>query len=192
MSDEAPDRSLDQRVRGRLRQLRTERGLTLQQVAKAANLNVSTLSRLESGKRRLAIDHLPGLAAALGATVDELLGPAVAPDPRVRSRPRTRKGLTLWPLTQRVPAAGLQAYKVRIHASRDTPPDPLPVHEGHDWMYVLDGRMRLLLGEQDLVIEPEEAVEFSTLTPHWFGALDGPVEVLGIFGPQGERIHFRR
>lgn len=191
MTDESPDVSLDQRVRGRLRQLRVERGLTLQQVAERANVDVSTLSRLESGKRRLAIDHLPGLASALGVTVDELLGPAVTPDPRVRRRPQTHDGLTLWPLTHQGPAAGLHAYKCRIHASRTTPPDPLPVHEGHDWMYVLDGQMRLLLGEQDLRIQPGEAVEFSTLTPHWFGTVGGPVDVLAVLSPQGERIHLR-
>lgn len=100
-------------------------------------------------------------------------------------------GLTVWPLTHRGPTADLHAYKCRIDASRDTPPDPLPVHEGHDWMYVLNGRMRLLLGEDVLVIEPGEAVEFSTLTPHWFGAIEGPVELLAIFGSQGERIHLR-
>jgi quercetin dioxygenase-like cupin family protein len=65
----------------------------------------------------------------------------------------------------------------------------LRVHDGHDWMYVLEGRMRLLLGEQDLVIEPGEAVEFSTWTPHWFGATDGPVELIAIFGTHGERAH---
>lgn len=182
---------LDERVRGRLRRLRQERGLTLQQVAVAASLDVSTLSRLESGKRRLAIDHLPGLAAALGVTVDELLGPAVAVDPRVHSEPRTFDDLTLWPLTHRGSAAGLHVHKCRIDARRSTPPDPLPVHEGHDWMYVLSGRMRLLLGTLDQVIEPGETVEFSTLTPHWFGAVDGPVELLAIFSPQGERVHLR-
>lgn len=173
------------------RQLRTEQGLTLQQVAGAASLDVSTLSRLESGKRRLAIDHLPGLATALGVSVDELLGAAKTPDPRVRREPHTGDGLTMWPLTHRGPAAGLHAYKCKVDASRNTPPDPLPVHEGNDWMYVLSGRMRLLLGDDDLVIEPGEAVEFSTLTPHWFGAIDGPVELVAIFGSQGERVHLR-
>ncbi len=185
---EAP---LDQRVRARLRQLRTERGLTLQQVAVAANLDVSTLSRLESGKRRLAIDHLPGLATALGVSVDDLLAAAVTPDPRVRREPQTGDGLTLWPLTHRGPAAGLHAYRCLVDASRDTPPDPLPVHEGHDWMYVLSGRLRLRLGDDDLIIEPGEAVEFSTLTPHWFGVVDGPVELVALFGAQGERLHLR-
>jgi transcriptional regulator with XRE-family HTH domain len=182
--------SVDARVRRRLRELRTGRGLTLEQVAARASIDVSTLSRLESGKRRLALDHIPGLAAALGVSADELLGSAPREDPRVRGRPVKRKGLTMWPLTRRGPAAGLQAYKIVVGADRNVPPEPpLPVHEGHDWLYVLSGRLRLLLGDDDLVIEPGEAVEFTTWTPHWFGAVDGPVELLAIFGPQGERVH---
>ena len=182
---------VDVRVRRRLRELRTERGMTLAQVAERASIDLSTLSRLEAGKRRLALDHIPGLAAALGVTADELLGSPPRQDPRVRARPIRRKGLTMWPLTRRGAASGLQAFKIRVDASRNTPPDELPVHEGHDWLYVLEGRLRLVLGEDDFTIEPGEAVEFTTWTPHWFGAVDGPVEVIGIFGPQGERIHLR-
>src|SRR4029450_2745776 len=168
---------MDARVRRRLRELRSERGLTLKQVAEQAHLDVSTLSRLETGKRRLALDHVPRLAAALGVSADDLLGVAPPPDPRVRGEPRTSDGLTLWPLTHRGAPGGLQAFKMILGARRRTPPAVLPVHEGYDWMYVLDGRMRLLLGDEDLVIEPGEAVEFSTLTPHWFGSVDGPVEL---------------
>jgi transcriptional regulator with XRE-family HTH domain len=184
-----PVEPIDARVRRRLRELRNERGLTLQQVAERANLDVSTLSRLEAGKRRLALDHLPGLAAALGVTADELLGAGPPADPRVRGEPRRSHGLTMWPLTLRGPAAGLHAYKVVVNAKRNRPPAELKVHEGHDWMYVLDGRLRLLLGDDDLTIEPGEAVEFSTWTPHWFGAIDGPVELIALFGEQGERVH---
>jgi transcriptional regulator with XRE-family HTH domain len=188
-TDSATD-GIDARVRLRLRQLRTEQGLTLQQVAERASIDVSTLSRLESGKRRLALDHLPGLAAALGVSTDELLGPPPSPDPRVRGRPRSREGLTMWPLS-RHGATGLRAYRVDISPERRTPPASLPVHEGYDWLYVLTGRLRLVLGDDDLAIEPGEAVEFSTWTPHWFGAVSGPVELLAIFGAQGERVHTR-
>lgn len=182
--------SIDERVRRRLRELRLELGLTLQQVSDLANVDISTLSRLESGKRRLALDHLPGLAAALGVTVDDLLGGAPASDPRVRGEPITRDGLTMWPLTNRA-SGGLRTFKIRITSKRRRPPAraSLRIHDGHDWMYVLDGRMRLVLGEQDLTVEPGEAVEFSTLTPHWFGAIDGPVELIAVFGPHGERTH---
>jgi len=180
---------IDDRVRRRLRELRTERGLTLQQVSERANIDVSTLSRLEAGKRRLALDHLPGLAGALGVSADELLGAAPPADPRVHAEPRHYQGMTLWPLTHRSVAGGMEAYKILIDAERHDPPDPLGVHEGYDWLYVLSGRLRLVLGSEDFVIEAGEAVEFSTWTPHWFGAADGPVELLGIFGPQGQRLH---
>lgn len=180
---------IDARVRRRLRELRTEQGLTLQQVSERAHIDISMLSRLESGKRRLALDHIPGLAAALGVSTDDLLGGAPPSDPRVRSQPVKRDGLTMWPLTNRGQANGLRAFKIRINAGRRKPPASLRVHDGHDWMYVIDGRLRLLLGEQDLVIEPGEAVEFSTGTPHWFGAVDGPVELIAVFGPHGEQTH---
>src|SRR5919112_3034849 len=156
------DEPVGERIRRRLRELRVERGLTLEAVASRASIDVSTLSRLESGKRRLALDHLPGLAAALGVSADELLSPPQRPDPRVRRPPQHRQGITMWPLTQHGPAGGPQAFKLRIDGERSVPPDPLHVHEGHDWIYVLSGRLRLLLGEDDLAIEPGEAVEFST------------------------------
>ena len=114
---------VDARVRRRLRELRAEQGLTLQQVAERANLDISTLSRLESGKRRLALDHLPGLAAALGVKADDLLGTAPAPDPRVRAKPVKMGAMTAWPLTNRGAAGGLQAFKLlvpRTPASRRT------------------------------------------------------------------------
>jgi transcriptional regulator with XRE-family HTH domain len=187
MQAKMPEEPVDARVRRRLRELRTTQGLTLGQVAERANIDLSTLSRLEAGKRRLALDHLPALAGALGVSVDELLGSRPPQDPRVRVEPRTYDGITMWPLTRRGPAAGLHAYKINL--TRTVPPDVLAVHEGHDWLYVLTGRLRLLLGEEDLTIEPGEAVEFTTWTPHWFGALDGPVELILLVGPQGERLH---
>ncbi len=183
---------IDTRVRRRLRELRTEQGLTLQQVSDRAHIDVSMLSRLESGKRRIALEHIPHLAAALGVSADDLLGGAPPADPRVRHRPATYDELTVWPLSNRGRSGGLSLVRVRISAKRRKPPPTLRVHDGHDWMYVVAGRMRLLLGEQDLVVEPGEAVEFSTLTPHWFGAVDGPVDVIAVFGPHGERTHLHQ
>lgn len=180
--------SVDLRVRRRLRELRTRQGLTLQDVADRARIDLSTLSRLESGKRRLALDHLPRLAEALSVSTDELLRAPEQPDPRVRGASQTHHGITYWPLTRHGPAAGLHAYKIRVGVRRRRPAE-LPVHEGHEWMYLLSGRLRLVLGDEDFLIEPGEAVEFSTWTPHWFGAVDGPAEAIMIFGARGERVH---
>lgn len=186
------EETVDTRVRKRLRELRMQRGLTLEDVASRSSIDVSTLSRLESGKRRLALDHLPRLAAALSVSTDELLRGREAEDPRVRGGSHTHHDVTYWPLTRHGPAGGLHAYKIRINARRHTPPPELPVHEGQDWIYVLSGRLRLILGDReegDFTIKPGEAVEFSTWTPHWFGAIDGPVEAITLFGAHGERLH---
>jgi quercetin dioxygenase-like cupin family protein len=70
-------------------------------------------------------------------------------------------------------------------------PEP-QTHAGYEWLYVLNGSLRLILGEQDLVLSPGEAAEFDTRLPHWFGSADGgPVELLSLFGRQGERAHVR-
>lgn len=182
---------IEARVRRRLRELRTQRGMTLEDVARAADIDISTLSRLESGKRRFALDHLPRLAAALSISTDELMRAPEAEDPRVRGSSHTRGGITYWPLTRGGPAGGLHTFKIRVSARRRTPPTELPVHDGQEWLYVLSGNLRLLLGDRDFTIKPGEAVEFSTWTPHWFGTVDGPVEAIAIFGPHGEKLHVR-
>lgn len=181
--------SVDETVRRRLKDLRTRQGLTLQDVAGRANIDVSTLSRLESGKRRLALDHLPRLAAALAVSTDELLREPESEDPRVRGSSHTRHGVTYWPLTREGAVGGRHTFKVRISTRRSTPPTELPTHEGQEWMYILSGRLRLVLGERDFIIKPGEAVQFSTWTPHWFGTVDGPVEAIMIFDVHGERLH---
>jgi transcriptional regulator with XRE-family HTH domain len=177
------------RVSGRLRALRTERGLTLAEVAERAGMDASTLSRLESGARRLTLDHLPVLARALGVRADDLLGAPPVEDPRVRTKPKIRDGMTFWELHRHPEGPAPHAFKIRLPADRREP--ILREHEGRDWVYVLSGRVRLVLGDEEYVLQPGEAVDFDTRTPHWIGVVDGPAEIMGIFGPQGEQVHVR-
>jgi transcriptional regulator with XRE-family HTH domain len=178
---------MEERVRGRLRELRRRRGLTLREVADRAGMAVSTLSRLETGARRLSLDHLPALARALDVTVDDLLAAPAPPDPRVRRAAVRRWGMTVWPLSHGTAEDGLQVYKLRIPARRRLP-EPRS-HPGHDWLFVLSGRLRLVLGEAEHVLEAGEAAEFDTRTPHAFTALDGPCELLSVLGVEGVRVH---
>jgi transcriptional regulator with XRE-family HTH domain len=186
-ASEGGDDDVQTRVRARLRTIRTDRGLTLADVAGRAGMDASTLSRLESGARRLTLDHLPVLARALGISVDDLLEARVREDPRVRSAPTTRDGVTFWPLSRHPSGGGHHAFKMLLPAGRA---EPMPrEHEGHDWVYVLSGRVRLVLGDEEFVLRPGEAAEFDTRTPHWMGTFDEPAEVVCLFGPSGERMH---
>ncbi|MFI0422754.1 XRE family transcriptional regulator [Spongiactinospora gelatinilytica] len=172
----------------RLRRIRTQRGVTLSALAEATGISKSTLSRLESGQRRPSLELLLPIAQAHQVPLDELVGAPEVGDPRVRARPVVRNGRTVLPLTTQ--PGPLQAWKSIIPATQN---EPRPVtHEGYEWMYVLSGRVRLIVADHDLIMGPGEAAEFDTRLPHWFGpAGDTPVEVLNLFGRQGERMHMR-
>jgi transcriptional regulator with XRE-family HTH domain len=172
----------------RLRRVREERGVTLAGLAEATGISKSTLSRLENGQRRPSLELLLPIAQSHQVPLDELVGAPEAVDPRVRFAPRQVHGRTVVPLT-RHPGA-LQAWKLVIPAEQD---EPHPrVHDGYEWLYVLSGRLRLVLADHDMVLGPGEAAEFDTRLPHWFGSAgEGPVEVLSLFGRQGERMHVR-
>lgn len=184
---------LDQVLDGvgpRLRALRRRREVTLAELAEVTGISESTLSRLESGERQPTLKLLLPLARAHGVPLDELVGAPAIGDPRVHIRPIHRHGMTFMPLSRR--PGGTHAFKLIIPGNlHGAEPDPQR-HEGHEWLYVLDGRLRLVLGDQDHVLTPGEAAEFDTHVPHWLGtATDTAAEVLILFGPQGERAHLR-
>jgi transcriptional regulator with XRE-family HTH domain len=171
----------------RLRRLRVRRGVTLTALAAKTGISKSTLSRLESGQRKPSLELLLPLAEAHHLPLDELVGAPRVGDPRVRATPRTRNGRLVFPLTQQT--SGMAVWKVVI------PPEPdrkLRTHTGYEWLYVISGEMRLILGEHDITMQPGEVAEFDTRLPHWFGpAGDEPVEILSVHGSQGQRPHVR-
>jgi transcriptional regulator with XRE-family HTH domain len=171
----------------RLKRLRTRRGVTLTALSATTGISKSTLSRLESGQRKPSLELLLPLAAVYQVPLDELVGAPEVGDPRIRLKPRVRNGRMVFPLTQQ--ASGLQVWKVIIPPERER---ELRTHEGHEWLYVLSGQMRLILGEHDITMGQGEVAEFDTRMPHWFGpADDQPVEILSVHGARGERMHVR-
>ncbi|MFD9424229.1 MULTISPECIES: helix-turn-helix domain-containing protein [unclassified Streptomyces] len=174
----------------RLRALRRERGITLADLASAIGVSESTLSRLENGQRRPSLELLLPLARTYDVPLDDLVGAPRTGDPRMYLKPVSRFGMTFVPLSRR--PGGVHAFKMIVPA-RPEPREPTPqTHEGFEWLYVLSGRLRLVIGERDLTLPPGEAAEFDTSVPHWLGSADGgAVELLILFGLQGVRAHVR-
>ena len=171
----------------RLRRIRELHHLKLTEAAEQTGISKSTLSRLENGQRRPSLDLLLPLSQLYRVPLDELVGAPEVGDPRIRLTPRTVNGRTVLPLTR---PGGLQAWKIVVPATQVTP--SLRSHDGFEWLYVLSGKMRLIIGDQDLVLGVGEAAEFDTQVPHWFGSTgDGPAEVLSVFGRPGERAPIR-
>ena len=179
--------ALDQ-VGPRLRQLRSHRGVTLTALAAETGISKSTLSRLENGQRRPTLELLLPLAQTYRVPLDDLVGAPDVGDPRIRLKPHQVNGRTVLPLTPQ--PSGVQAWKIVIPVTKIHP--ELKSHEGYEWMYVLSGRVRLILGDNDVVLTSGEVVEFDTRVPHWFGSTgDGPAEILSLLGRQGERMRLR-
>ncbi|GAA3006962.1 DNA-binding protein [Streptomyces fulvorobeus] len=172
----------------RLRDLRRRHGLTLAALAEQTGINESTLSRLEGGSRKPTLEMLLPLAEVYAVPLDELVGAPRTGDPRIHLKPVVRDGMTFVPLSR---PGGVQAHKLLIPPRPGTEPQ-LSTHEGFEWVYVLTGRLRLLLGEERVVLKPGEAAEFDTHVPHWLGPDDDrTVELLILFGAQGERAHLK-
>ncbi|MET8698785.1 helix-turn-helix domain-containing protein [Kitasatospora sp. NPDC004723] len=178
----------------RLRTAREQRGATLTDVSRATGISLSTLSRIETGRRKPTLEVLLRLAKAYGSSLDELAGiaPVAAGGPRIPVPQRAGGDKVVLPLTRYV--GGLHAHKHVLPAVDAPPARPRQVsHDGYEWLCVLYGRLWLALGEQDLVLSAGEVAEFDTRTAHGVANAGpgGPVEYLIMFGPQGERLRSR-
>ena len=176
---------VEQVVRSRLRTLRTTLGLSLDDLAERTNLSPSTISRIETGKRTISLDVLLPLATALQVDLDVLLDVRHDDDVVIRPVPDEAGARTTWMLSR--PTAATVAVKMRLEPTASVPEQR--VHPGHDWLFVLDGRVRLHLGDREVEVEAGEAAEFGTMTPHALVAVDGPVELIMIFDRDGHRAH---
>ena len=186
------DGDLDGLVRQRIRGLRVARGWSLDDLAARCYLSPSTLSRIETGHRRIALDQLAPIARALGTTLDQLVESADDDDVVIRPQRDAVRGVTAWMLTREPGPHGVTVAKMRI-----TKPEPrrgtdeLKVHPGKDWFTVLSGTVVLLLGERTILVEAGQAAEFSTMIPHAFGTHGGAAEILCIFDHDGQRTHLQ-
>jgi transcriptional regulator with XRE-family HTH domain len=172
-------------ARSRLRSMRTTLGYSLDELAERTNLSPSTISRIETGRRTLSLDVLVPLAGALQMSLDALFEAPTDDDVVIRPVAHSSGTRMTWPLSR--PDGRTVAVKMRLEAS-DTPPIQR-VHPGHDWFLVLEGRVRLWLGERQIDVGTGEAAEFATMDPHAFTALDGPAELIMVFDREGQRAH---
>jgi transcriptional regulator with XRE-family HTH domain len=184
MTQEDP---LDAVIRARIRGLREARGWSLDALAARCHLSASTLSRIETGHRRISIDQLVPIAQALGTSLDQLVEPVGSDDVVIRPRRDIGHDAVTWMLTRGDEPHGLDVAKMRIEVTR--PRSELRVHPGYEWFTVLSGTIRLQLGERVILVEAGQAAQFSTMAPHGITAKDSPAEIIVIFDRDGRRAH---
>jgi transcriptional regulator with XRE-family HTH domain len=188
MASKSATDDVEQVVRTRLRSLRTTLGLSLDELSKRTNVSASTISRIETGHRTISLDVLVPLARALQVDLDALLDVSGDDDVVIRPTPSRTGKRTTWMLSR--PTGNTIAVKTRLEPRRHI--DELRVHPGHDWFFVLSGRVRLRLGDRDIIVETGEAAEFNTMTPHAVSPDGEPTEIIQIFNRDGLHAHVHR
>ncbi|WP_370121978.1 helix-turn-helix domain-containing protein [Streptacidiphilus sp. MAP12-33] len=181
------DDDLDSLVRRRIRALRVAQGWSLEELATRARLSQSSLSRIETGQRRLALDQLVTLARALDTTLDQLVETA-ADDVVISPAIDAAHGVMRWPVKG---DPGMTVVRRRMTEPPPDNPARMRAHPGREWLVVLSGTAILLLGHRSLRIETHQAAEFPTMMPHAIGSAGGPCEILGIFDRDARRGHRR-
>ncbi|MGW6026764.1 helix-turn-helix domain-containing protein [Streptomyces sp. NPDC055099] len=178
---------MDSLVRKRIRALRVAQGWSLEELATRASVSQSTLSRIENGQRRLALDQLVTLARALDTSLDQLVETAtddVIASPTIDAA----HGQMRWPIKAE---PGMSVVRQRMTNPPPDNPARMRAHPGREWLVVLSGTAVLLLGNRRLRVETNQAAEFPTMLPHAIGAEGGPCEILGIFDRDARRGHQR-
>ncbi|MFD0061000.1 helix-turn-helix domain-containing protein [Streptomyces sp. NPDC056690] len=181
------DGELDSLVRKRIRALRVAQGWSLEELATRANVSQSTLSRIENGRRRLALDQLVTLARVLDTSLDQLVETA-SDDVIISPRIDAAHGLMRWPVKG---DPGISVMRQRMTEPPPDNPSRMRAHPGREWLVVLSGTATLMLGHRRFRIETNQAAEFPTMLPHAIGAEGGPCEILGIFDRDARRGHQR-
>jgi transcriptional regulator with XRE-family HTH domain len=177
---------LDSLVRKRIRALRVAQGWSLEDLAVRARISPSSLSRIETGQRRLALDQLVDLARALDTSLDQLVetdADDVIANPTIDGA----HGLMRWSIRAE---PSLSVVRQRMTSPPPDGPAGMRAHPGREWLVVLSGTATLVLGNRRLRVEANQAAEFPTMLPHAIGAADGkPCEILGIFDRDARRGH---
>ena len=174
----------------RLRESRQERGWSLRDLAVRLGVSPSLISQIETGRARPSVNTLYAIADELGVSLDDLLfmdpdrgGPvgrpadvAGSPDEGRRAGPvqraDSRKLIRLasgviWERLTTTSEPDLEFLKVTYEVGgASSPESEFQRHGGHEWGYVLSGRLSVTIGFDEYELGPGDSVSLDSTTPH--------------------------
>jgi transcriptional regulator with XRE-family HTH domain len=171
----------------RLRELRRQRGWTLQELACRSGLSRAFLSRLESGGRQASIAAALTLSRIFDVSLASLFESQLATEPCVivRSADAVEKsinGLKYLPLSSAGRFFNLQPLRIRVSPARRG--HEHYHHDGEEWIYLLSGALTLSLAGKTYDLAPGDAAHFDSRLPHRLIATGaGDAEVLVVASP---------
>ena len=166
----------------RLRELRTERGLSVRGLAAISDLAFNTISLIEHGRMSPTVATLHKLASALGVPLAYFV--SAGPPKQIvflKAQARTRAhsaDVLLENLGTGLPAQTLQPLLLTLQPGADSGPEPI-VHTGHELAFCLEGRIEYIVEGTRYELEPEDSLLFEAHLPHrWRNGQSGPSRLL--------------
>jgi len=174
-----------------LRATREQQGLTLEQASDLSGISKSHLSRLESAERQPSVASLLALSAAYGVSVGTFFGETQGGAALKISRPddprRESNGLTIAPCSGYAGSSVMDALRVTVEPERPAPPPTR--HPGEEWIYVLNGTLRLEYDGEVHLLEAGTAAHFNAELPHRLGAEKASTEVVLVAARPLRNLH---
>ena len=186
--------STEVNVGRRLRELRTERGLSIRALAEQSGLNVNTLSLIENGKTSPSVSTLQQAAAALKVPINAFFETETPPQMIVYQKAGDRKAATfthgtLADLGAGFARPGLEPFVVTLEPQADSGDTPI-VHTGLEFVFCLEGCIGYEVDGQAFTLDPGDSLLFEAHLPHrWRNAGDAPSRSLLLLCPADERDH---
>lgn len=186
--------STDVNVGRRLRELRSERGISIRALAEQSGLNVNTLSMIENGKTSPSVSTLQQVAAALKLPINAFFETQIHPQAIVYQKAGNRQSATfthgtLTNLGMGFARPGLEPFVVTLEPQADSGDTPI-VHTGLEFVFCLEGCIGYEVDGQGFTLDPGDSLLFEARLPHrWRNAGETPSRSLLLLCPADERDH---
>jgi transcriptional regulator with XRE-family HTH domain len=197
-TDEPGQRPDYPRIGGHLRQARQARNLSLRELAQLLGVSPSLISQIETGRANPSVSTLYAIATELEVSLDELLfgdrrsasstpatEPLGGPSDQKLQRAQNRKSIRLasgvvWERLTPQSEPDVEFLYVTYEVDGASSPNgSFQRHEGHEWGYVLEGRLEVKIGFDDYVLDPGDAISYDSTVPHRLANVgDRPVHAI--------------
>lgn len=179
----------EQEIGERIRKLREEKGLSVDELANLTGFDVELLSNIETNKVQPQLGTVIKLSKALDSAFsrlvsgvgDKLYSITRKNEQKIVSRSTSQKGkkqiYTYRSLAPEVQGRHMEALIVQLE---ENPDEEMSVHEGEEFIYVIEGVAVLKIGEDRFELEPGDSVYYLSTTPHQIASKTGKATILAV------------
>jgi transcriptional regulator with XRE-family HTH domain len=173
----------------RIRILREEKGISLDELSNMTGFDVELLSNIENNIVQPQLGTVIRLSKALDSAFGRLIsgiGNRIysitrKDEQKVVSRSTAKKGkkqvYIYKSLAPEVKGRHMEALIVQLE---ENPDKEVSVHDGEEFIYVLDGIVVLNIGEETFDLKPGDSAYYLSTTPHLVASKKGKATILAV------------